>query len=121
MAKTALQAQRVKAGYKSAREFADSIGMNLSTYTKYEQGSRGLSLEQAWEFADALKCRLDDLVEDEDRTPSRVEYALISFDANDSDDSKERLDRAYEMLNDDSRKLLADLAESIACDSSRLR
>ena len=52
-----------KSWIQERREFADSIGMNLSTYTKYEQGSRGINLEQAREFADALKCRLDDLAD----------------------------------------------------------
>lgn len=63
--------------------------------------------------------RLDDIA-------GRVEYSIVSLDTDDpedteADDSKERLDRAYELLNDDSRKLLADLAKSIACDASRLR
>lgn len=35
--------------------------MSVNTCTNYEQGVRPLSLEQAWEFADALDCTLDEL------------------------------------------------------------
>ena len=104
MAKTALQAQRVKAGYKSAREFADSIGMNLSTYTKYEQGSRGLSLEQAREFADALKCRLDDLAD-------------MPSDANKAIDPRAKLLSDYDSLTEDRKRTLETVASALAATS----
>ena len=59
--KTNLQAMRVRAGFKSAREFAEHIGVNVGTYTNYEQGKVALSLLKAWEFADALDCTIDEL------------------------------------------------------------
>lgn len=59
--KTNLQAKRKQAGFKSARAFAEHIGMSPNTYTQYEQGIRSMTLEKAWEFADVLKCSLDDL------------------------------------------------------------
>ena len=59
--KTQLQRIRKEKGFKSAKAFADSIGMNTHTYTDYEQGRRMFSLETAWEFADALECTLDEL------------------------------------------------------------
>lgn len=59
--KTQLQLLRKKAGYKSAREFAEKNGYNPGSYTNYEQGVRNLSLEQAWEFADIFDCSLDEL------------------------------------------------------------
>lgn len=59
--KTQLQRIRKARGYKSAKAFADFIGMNVYTYTDYEQGRRAVTLETAWEFADALECTLDDL------------------------------------------------------------
>lgn len=59
--KTNLQEMRRKAGFKSARAFAESIKMNPTTYTQYEQGIRNFTLEKAWEFADALDCSLDEL------------------------------------------------------------
>jgi len=59
--KTNLQAMRKRAGYKSAREFADHAGINVNTYTNYEQGKANMSLVQAWELADLLDCTLDEL------------------------------------------------------------
>lgn len=59
--KTKLQEMRTAAGFKSAREFAEHLGMSVGTYTQYEQGYRNFSLEKAWEFADALHCTLDEL------------------------------------------------------------
>lgn len=59
--KTNLQAMRKRAGFKSAREFAEYIGVNVGSYTNYEQGKVALSLLKAWEFADALNCTLDEL------------------------------------------------------------
>lgn len=60
--KTMLQKLRKKAGYKSAAEYAEHLGMSVRTYTNYEQGVRMFSLAQAWEFADDLGCSIDDLV-----------------------------------------------------------
>ena len=59
--KTNLQEMRRKAGFKSARAFAESTPMNPVTYTQYEQGIRNFTLEKAWEFADLLGCSLDEL------------------------------------------------------------
>lgn len=59
--RTNLQKLRKAAGYKSARAFAEHIGMNVATYTDYEQGRRSFTLEKAWEFADILQVSLDDL------------------------------------------------------------
>lgn len=59
--KTKLQEVRKEAGFKSAREFAEKIGMSVGTYTDYEQGRRKFSLEAAWKFADELGVSLDEL------------------------------------------------------------
>lgn len=56
-----LQSRRKAAGFKSARSFAEHMGINPNTYTDYEQGRGSFSFEQAWEFADALDCTLDEL------------------------------------------------------------
>lgn len=56
-----LQEMRKRAGFKSAKDFADSIGMSPRTYTNYEQGTTRLTLERAWFFADLLHCTLDEL------------------------------------------------------------
>lgn len=59
--KTNLQALRKRAGYRSAKSFAEHVGISVGTYTDYEQGRISLSLERAWEFADILNCTLDEL------------------------------------------------------------
>ena len=68
--KTNLQAVRKAAGYKSAVEFAKTIGINEHTYTAYEQGRVPFTLEQAWEFADIFGCTLDELA---GRTPPNLD------------------------------------------------
>lgn len=57
----ALQRARKDAGYKSAKAFAEHIGMNPGTYRNYEQGDRPFSYETAWDMADALDVTLDEL------------------------------------------------------------
>lgn len=74
--KTQLQALRKRAGYKSARIFAEHIGMNPGTYTAYEQGKRPLTVELAWSLADELGCSLDEIAGREYR-PS-PEFAALS-------------------------------------------
>lgn len=59
--RTNLQAMRKRAGFKSAREFAEFAGVNVKTYTNHEQGTVLMSLLQAWEYADLLHCTLDEL------------------------------------------------------------
>lgn len=59
--KTQLQRIRKDRGFKSAKAFAEYIGMSKDTYTNYEQGTRPITLELAWEFADVLKCTIDEL------------------------------------------------------------
>lgn len=85
--KTQLQRIRKERGFKSAKAFADHIGMNPHTYTDYEQGRRTFTLESAWEFADALECTLDDLAgrkfvaeryQDERQAVMNDDYAHLS-------------------------------------------
>lgn len=59
--KTRLQELRKDAGFKSARAFAEHIGMSVGTYTDYEQGRRKFTFEAAWKFADELGVSLDEL------------------------------------------------------------
>ena len=52
---------RRRAGFKSAKAFAEHLGMSAGTYIEYEQGRRSFTLERAWEFADELGCTIDEL------------------------------------------------------------
>ena len=58
--KTNLQVMRKRAGFRSAVEFAEHIGVNKKTYTRHEQGG-SFTLDQAWDYADALGCTIDDI------------------------------------------------------------
>ena len=57
-----LIALRKAAGYRSARAFAEAVGISVGTYTHYEQGNTPMPLEAAWKIADFLDCSLDALV-----------------------------------------------------------
>ena len=59
---TRLKEIRKAKGYKSAKAFAESIGMQEKTYRNYEQGARNLYLDVACELCTALDCTLDELV-----------------------------------------------------------
>lgn len=59
---TNLKVMRRVAGFKSARAFAEHIGMSPNTYTAYEQGRITLTADKLWELADALDCTTDDIL-----------------------------------------------------------
>lgn len=101
--KTQLQAMRKRAGFKSAKAFAEFIGMSVGTYTQYEQGQISLSLERAWTFADALDCTLDELA---GRKPPGK--------SNGCDPALKRIKENYESMNDIGRDRLAEQAEMMA-------
>ena len=102
-----LQATRKSAGFKSAKAFAESVGMSASAYTEYEQGRRSFTYEQAWQFADALGCTLDEVG---GRTPPPREY---------DDPRQKQLNDCYEAMNESGRALLAESAKSISADPAR--
>lgn len=100
-----LQAARKAAGFKSAKAFADHIGLSKDTYTGYEQGRISLSYERAWEFADALDCTLDALG---GRKPPERAY---------DDPEQAALNASYENMNGDGRQTLVSVAKSMEKDT----
>lgn len=96
--KTQLQHLRKARGYKSAKAFAERVGMNTRTYTNYEQGVTSLTLEKAWEFADALDCSLDELA---GRKRPRKAF---------SNPEQEALNGYYESMNENGRTALVESA-----------
>ena len=107
--KTNLQEMRRKAGFKSARAFAESIPMNPVTYTQYEQGIRNFTLEKAWEFADLLGCSLDEL----------AGRQWPPEGASASDPRREALLASYDQLNEDGRTIASEAVASMARDPLR--
>ena len=59
--RTQLQELRKLAGFKSARAFAEHMGISPSTYTHYEQGDVSMPIEVACDFCKELECTLDQL------------------------------------------------------------
>lgn len=98
-----LQNMRKAAGYKSARAFAEKLGIEIGTYTAYEQGSNPFTYEQAWQFADALNCTLDELG---GRTPPKQRIY--------SDPDQEALNGYYESMNEVGRGALVQTAKLMA-------
>ena len=68
--KTNLKTMRIRAGYRTAEEYAMKSGVNLNTYRRYESGARTLTLDQAWKFADDFGCTIDEIA-GHDTTNSR--------------------------------------------------
>lgn len=101
-----LQKARKDAGFKSARSFAESAGLEPTTYTAYEQGARAFNIEQAWEFAEALGVGIDELVGHE----TAREYA---------DPRQEQMNGCYETLNEESKEIIAGVVASFAADEDR--
>ena len=90
-----LKTLRKAAGYKTAKAFAEAIGMPATTYSKYElsaeDGEVSMPLKSAWTIADALGCTIDALVGRGD-----VPEAGMSGD----------IQRRYGMLSDDGKELV---------------
>ena len=65
-----LQRLRRQAGYRSAKEFAEALGIPSSTYSRYERAGDGadcgIPLSAAWAIADKLGCSIDLVVGRED-------------------------------------------------------
>lgn len=57
-----IQDLRREAGYRSAKDFAEAMGIALSTYNRYENQPEAIPLKQAWAIADFLGCSIDMVV-----------------------------------------------------------
>lgn len=72
-----LQRLRREAGYSSAADFAEELGMPASTYARYERipngPRRGMPLPAAWRIADLLGCTIDVVVGREPREGNGME------------------------------------------------
>lgn len=68
--KRTLQRMRREAGFRSAKDFAERVGIPMSTYARYECAGDGpecgIPLPSAWAIADALGCSIDLVVGRED-------------------------------------------------------
>lgn len=78
---TRLQDFRKAAGYKSAKAFAEANGINVRTYTNYEQGSRAMDVEMLWKLADIFDCSIDELVGRAPKAHAKTEEERRLLDA----------------------------------------
>ena len=61
MAKTIQELRREK-GYRSAREFADALGISPSSMSRYDNQPDSIPVKVAWQMADRLDCSIDEVV-----------------------------------------------------------
>lgn len=69
---------RRNAGYRSADDFADVLGLNARTYRNYENGNTRLSLDFACKVCDKLGCTLNELAGRTDLEPKTKKEMLSS-------------------------------------------
>lgn len=86
---------RKRAGYRSARDFAEHIDIPLPTYSRYEANPDKIPLKAAWQIADSLNCSIDVVV---GRRP-----------ANDVEAFKGDVQREYDALSDEGKELMDEL------------
>lgn len=53
---------RVKAGFETAKKFAEHMDVPVTTYTRYEQSPDKIPLKAAWTLADHFSCPIDMVV-----------------------------------------------------------
>ena len=103
-----LRMLRKRAGYRSAKSFAEVAGFSTTGYAEYEQGRRGLSYENAWKIADALGISLDEL--------GGREWPPSGASA---DPRRRAMVDAYDALTDDGKTLASETVASLARDPLR--
>lgn len=87
-----------KAHNMGQQDVADALGIPITTYRKYENGTRQTPTEVLMEIADYYRVSLDYLM-DRDLTPDGMRKA--------------QLDSLYGILNEEGRELLVTLARMI--------
>jgi len=61
MAKTIQELRREK-GFRSAREFADALGISPSSMSRYDNQPDTIPVKVAWQMANILDCSIDEVV-----------------------------------------------------------
>lgn len=72
---------RKAAGYRTASDFADAVGLPVTTYNRYEQRPRSIPLRKAIAIADFLDAPLDAVIGREmesGRGPQQGIYDMLS-------------------------------------------
>lgn len=102
MASKLLELRR-NAGYATAKDFAEAMGIPPTTYTRYESKPERIPLKAAWALADALDATIDQVV------------------GRDNGDPRGEVQRAYDRLLPRSQEEISDLIEVFAARDERDR
>ena len=103
-----LRALRKRAGFRSAKAFAEFAGFTTTGYAEFEQGRSRLTYEKAWKIADAQGISLDELGGRE-WPPSGVA----------ADPRRRAMIESYDSLTDDGKTLASEMVASVARDPLR--
>lgn len=52
---------RLKLGYKNSKDFAEFLGLNKSMYSLIENNKRNVNLENAFDIAEKLNMKIEDI------------------------------------------------------------
>lgn len=100
--KTALSDLRAEAGYRSAKDFAASLGVPTSTYSRWENGAQGpdsaIPIAAAWAIADKLGTTIDVIVGREPK-PESEGHDLNAFYRRLSEGGQRFLDEIMQYLD----------------------
>ncbi|MBM6784444.1 helix-turn-helix transcriptional regulator [Enorma massiliensis] len=103
-----LRALRKRAGFRSAKAFAEFAGFTTTGYAEFEQGRSRLTYEKAWKIADALGISLDEL--------GGREWPRSGVSA---DPRRRAMIDSYDALTDDGKTLASEAVASMARDPLR--
>lgn len=95
---------RQERGFRSAREFADALGIAASSMSRYDRDPESIPLKHAWAMADLLDCSIDEVVGREHVTSGTSE-----------------LQELYDGLLPENRALMDDFIEFVRMRDERAR
>lgn len=77
-----LQELRKRAGYRTARDFAEAMGIPFTTYARYESSPEKIPLTAAWHLADEFGVSIDVIVGRNEPAPTEERGELqLRYDA----------------------------------------
>lgn len=94
-----LQELRKEAGYKTAKDLAEAMGIPAPTYARYEQSPEKIPIKPAWSIADFLGCTID---------------AVVGREPVDVNQMRGEVQKAHDALSAKNRELLDEFISFVA-------